>query len=110
MESVFSFKTSLTNSLETAFLSKAQRHRRLRVELRWEIGISEENSFSNNPIKPWGSEEALSELRNTSDFTDNIEAKIESYKNYLLLYNDLSFRKFKNYKLDLDDFEEEEID
>jgi len=55
-------------------------------------------------------EEALSELRNTSDFTDNIEAKIESYKNYLLLYNDLSFRKFKNYKLDLDDFEEEEID
>jgi hypothetical protein len=55
-------------------------------------------------------EESLTELRNTTDFTENIEANLEVYRNYLLLYNDLSFRKFKNYELNLDDFQEEEVD
>ena len=40
-------------------------------------------------------EESLVDLRNTTDFTDNIDAKIETLKSYLLLNNDLSFRKFK---------------
>ena len=55
-------------------------------------------------------EESLVDLRNTTDFTDNIDAKIETLKSYLLLNNDLSFRKLKNYEQEYDELEEEEVD
>ena len=55
-------------------------------------------------------EDSLKELKNTSDFTDNIEKKIESYKTNLLLHNDLLYKKFKNYELQNDEDEQEEID
>ena len=51
-------------------------------------------------------EESVEELRNTNDFTENIDQKIENYKSYLLLVNDLEYRKYQNMEKELD----EEID
>ena len=55
-------------------------------------------------------ESSIIDIQKTNDFTSNIDKNIETLRNYLLLVNDLSYRKFKNFEQDLEDEEEDEID
>ena len=55
-------------------------------------------------------EESIEQLRYTNDFTENIDKEIEKYKSYLLLINDLEYRKYKNMEKELEEENEDEID
>ena len=55
-------------------------------------------------------DESIQEIRQTEDFTDNIDEKIRIIENYLSLVNDLEYRKFKNFERNEREEEEEEID